>query len=130
MSLNYLVLLVLIHTKLEFSYLEFMFHHSCQSRRFYPWPCVVYFDNTPQRPFCFEIYPLNSFATKRDALEQFTVHYQARLESRCCSKFSIDVMQQNFPLFFTPFSRGITPELSPILLTYKTRLFIGLKAIS
>ena len=50
------------------------------------------------------------------ALEDFTVRYQARLKSRCCSKFSIGVIQWKFPLFFTPFSRGITSELSPIML--------------
>ena len=37
------------------------------------------------------------------ALEDFTVRYQARLESRCCSIYSIDVIQRKFPLY----TRGI-----------------------
>ena len=35
------------------------------------------------------------------ALKEFTVRYQARLQSRCCSKFSINVM--GFLVFFSFF---------------------------
>ena len=41
------------------------------------------------------------------ALDEFTVGNQARLHSlmsRCCSKFSIDVVLRKFLMFFTPFS--------------------------
>ena len=70
---------------------------------------------------------VNLFATKRDSSRAGRVYrwQPARLQSPFSSKFSIDGMQWKFPLFYTPSHGGIIPELSPITLIYKTRLFIG-----